>query len=113
MGYFISMKVGDEGVFMQDGIYTLKNMPFISNNIAYVPPRETVELCGGIVRYNEVDKSVLIALPSALGINSNAKFSQIWVGSSRVLNNASEEDPLNHYLYEGNLYHLTISTQFL
>ncbi|HBD64445.1 MAG TPA: hypothetical protein DC038_08430 [Clostridiales bacterium] len=98
-GYFISMKAGDGEVFMQDGIHTFKNVPFISNDIAYVPLRETVELCGGIVRYNEADKSVLIAFPP--GDRPDAKFSQIWVGNSRVLNNASEENPLDPYLYKG------------
>lgn len=96
-GWFISMKAGDGEVFMPDGSHTLKNVPFVENNIAYVPLRETVELCSGIVRYNEADKSVLIALPDS----PDAKFSQVWIGSSRVLNNASEEDPLRSYLYDG------------
>ena len=99
-GCFISMKAGDSEVFMPDGTHTLKNAPFVSNNIAYVPLRETVELCGGIVRYNGADKSVLIALPALPGISPDSKFSQIWIGSSRVLNNASDESPLRPYLYE-------------
>ena len=100
-GWFISMKAGDGEALMPDGTHALKNTPFIANNIAYVPLRETVELYGGIVRYNRADKSVLIALPASSGISPDAMFSQVWVGSSRVLNNASEENPPRPYLYEG------------
>ncbi|HML37160.1 MAG TPA: hypothetical protein PKA19_07060 [Bacillota bacterium] len=100
-GCFISMKAGDGEALMPDGTHALKNTPFIANDIAYVPLREVVELCGGIVRYNGTDKSVLIALPSSSGQSPDAEFSQVWIGSSRVLNNASEENPLRPYLYEG------------
>lgn len=95
-GIVVSMTVGSSDILVTGEAHTLKNAPFIQNGIPYVPLREMVELCGGLVRYNGSDKSVLISLPRD---NSEPNFSQVWIGKQRVLNNASEEALLRDYMY--------------
>ena len=84
-GICISLKVGSNQSLMNGEPVTLKNAPFLENDIAYVPLREIVELCDGIVKYIPSDSSVIIALKKK-GDNEKTFFSQIWVGKHKILN---------------------------
>lgn len=95
-GIILSMTVDSYNMLITGEEYTLKNAPFVQSGIPYVPLREVVELCGGLVRYNSFDQSVLVSLPR---YDSEPVFSQIWIGKQRVLNNAAEEAPLNDSMY--------------
>ena len=84
-GICISLKVGSSQSLVNGEPATLKNEPFLENDIAYVPLREIVELCDGIVKYIPSDSSVIIALKKK-GDNEKTFFSQIWVGKHKILN---------------------------
>ena len=89
-GFCISLRAGRNLVYLDGTPYELTNAPFVANDIFYVPLRELVELCGGIVEYNASDKSVFLALPSTR--THSAQFFQLWVGSGTISRLSAKEN---------------------
>ena len=77
-GVCISLKVDSNQILLNGESKTIKNIPFLKNNIAYVPLRDIVELCGGIVEYIPSRRSVIIALKNKVGDTVRQVIGYIW-----------------------------------
>lgn len=60
------------------------NTPFIEAGVFYVPLREVVESCGGIVKYIPHNRSVVVALPQ-MGASTQPSFSQLWIDTGEII----------------------------
>lgn len=97
---YMNLRVGSNDIYMNDATKRIDIAPFLENNIVYVPLREIVELFGGDVKYIPDDKSVIINIPS-ISYDKKDCFSQIWIDSSKVVNNGCEESKMSSSMYLG------------
>jgi hypothetical protein len=97
-GIYASLQVGSNDVQINGELKKINNAPFVENDFTYVPLRELVELFGGIVKYIPDDQSVMIALTKQCD-SGQAYFSQMWIGTNRVVNNKDDESAVHYWMY--------------
>lgn len=92
-GLSISMKISETSALINGETATLENAPFLSDNVPYVPLRETVERFGGIIAPTYTGKRVFGAIYALPEKNDpeNWVFSQIWMDNTDYMLNGSME----------------------
>ncbi|GMQ65330.1 stalk domain-containing protein [Vallitalea maricola] len=101
-GICISMAVNSNEALLNGEPITLNNAPFFENGTVYVPLREIINLCGGIVAYIPDEQAVLMALKRP---NDTGVFSKIWIGKARILKDTEEARIVPTFLKPEKLEH--------